>query len=60
MSEWARATTALSAAVNDLHQRRGTLSRSEYEGVRYAIEVARLKADQARLKLDRHREEHSC
>lgn len=60
LSVYNEATAAYAKAVMTLHERIGTSSKSEYEILLKAVNIARTKAEQARLELEEHMSEHTC
>jgi len=60
VSEYNRATTIFSDAVEQLHKRIGTSSKDEYESLTRATEDARMQAEEARLMMERHVKDHGC
>ena len=53
-------TAAYTHAVGDLTVRIGTMPDVAYRIARDSVEIARMKAEQARRALMKHREEHGC
>jgi hypothetical protein len=53
-------TREYASAANNLAGRMGTLSTAKYKAERSAVEIARLKAEQAREALLGHIDKHGC
>jgi hypothetical protein len=60
LAEFDQAVQAYGAAVRQLNQNRPTSSKWTYDELNRAAETARLKCEDARLALDRHRAGHRC
>ena len=60
LNEYSSATLALSARVEELVQKTVTLPKAEYTRLHEAAEQARVTAEQAHLKLEKHVAEHGC
>jgi hypothetical protein len=58
--ELENATAAYTHAVGDYTVRIGTMPEAAYRIARDSVELARVKAEQARIALLAHREEHGC
>jgi hypothetical protein len=58
--ELADATAAYTHAVGDMTVRIGTMPEAAYRITRDSVELARVKAENARAALLKHREEHGC
>ena len=53
-------TAAFAASVSLLHQKLGTSSKEQYEVLQRAVEVARVRSEQARVALETHTLQHGC
>lgn len=55
-----KGTELLLASLDDLSTRMGTVDKDEYERLRRITEENRMKAEQARLNMERHVADHRC
>jgi len=55
-----KATECLLTSLTQLHTKMGTVERDEYDRLRRITEDDRMKADQARLEMERHIADHRC
>jgi hypothetical protein len=60
LKEYDEAMHVFASAVMELRKQAGTSSKEEYEQLRNASDEARIKAERARQKLNRHVETHGC
>ncbi len=60
VEEYGQATEAYLQSMHELRARTPTSRKADYEQLRKAVEIARLKAEKVRVALERHLSEHHC
>jgi hypothetical protein len=55
-----KATEMLLASLTELHSRMGTVEKDEYDRLRRITDEDRMKAEHARLEMERHVADHQC
>ena len=60
VAHYSPAALAYSQSATELHSQVGILAKADYQRLQDAVEIARLRAEAARLELHRHIAEHRC
>jgi hypothetical protein len=60
LATYQKAVALFSTTLDALQAGRATIARGEYERMRSYVEQTRLKAEDARVDLERHVAEHGC
>jgi hypothetical protein len=55
-----KATEDLLTSLTDLHRKMGTVEKDEYDRLRRITDDDRMKAEHARLEMERHIADHRC